>query len=41
MQQCTQPINGDPLKRFWIQHVNECPILSSPINGGNIKNLLM
>lgn len=35
-QVCTPPPDNDPLKRFWIQQANECPTLSSPIDGGNI-----
>lgn len=33
-QECTTPPDGDPLKRFWIQHANECAVLTSPIDGG-------
>lgn len=33
-QECTSPPDGDPLKRFWIQEVNECPISTAPIDGG-------
>lgn len=36
-QACTHPPDGDPLKRFWIQQANDCPILSSPINGKRRK----
>lgn len=31
---CTAPPENDPLKRFWIQQANECPITTSPIDGG-------
>lgn len=33
-QACTAPPENDPLKRFWIQQANECPITTSPIDGG-------
>lgn len=33
-QACTAPPDGDALKRFWIQQANECPVLTSPIDGG-------
>lgn len=33
-QACTPPPNGDPLKRFWIQQANECPVSTAPIDGG-------
>lgn len=32
-QECTPPPDGDPLKRFWFQHANDCP-LDAPIDGG-------
>lgn len=30
---CTPPPNGDPLASHWFQNANECPILSSPVDG--------
>lgn len=33
-QACTAPPDNDPLKRFWIQQANECPVTTSPIDGG-------
>lgn len=33
-QHCNTPPDNDPLKRFWIQHANECPVTISPIDGG-------
>lgn len=33
-QNCTSPPENDPLKRFWIQQSNECPNITSPIDGG-------
>lgn len=33
-QACTPPPDGDPLKRFWIQKSNECPVSSAPMDGG-------
>lgn len=33
-QDCTPPPEGDPLKRFWIQQSDECPVASAPIDGG-------
>lgn len=33
-QACTPPPDGDPLKRFWFQYANECPLSTAPIDGG-------
>lgn len=33
-QACTPPPDGDPLKRFWMQKTDECPVSSAPIDGG-------
>lgn len=33
-QECTPPPDGEPLKRFWIQKANECPLVTAPIDGG-------
>ncbi|XP_055305519.1 semaphorin-5A isoform X2 [Sitodiplosis mosellana] len=33
-QECTPPPDGEPLKRFWFQQANECPLVTAPIDGG-------
>lgn len=34
LESCTVAPNGNTLTKIWLQNANECPILTSPIDGG-------